>query len=162
MAKQPKFDTDALIEFLKSKGVSHARAHAQAHKMATEHACSEEQVDAKDDKLRAEMKVMNAQTIQETFDKFDNRTTKIIQNANQDQLEMYKHFDQRTENMTKESAEASEDIKLEMQEIRHKIEDTRKDIQNTRIKLLIQLSGVIVGTAVVGGFILEIAHYFLH
>ena len=75
---------------------------------------------------------------------------------------MYKHFDQRTESMTKESAEASEDIKLEMQEIRHKIEDTRKDIQNTRIKLLIQLSGVIVGTAVVEGFILEIAHYFLH
>ena len=118
MAKEPKFDTGAMIKSLKTAGVEHPEAHTEAHVTATENVYS-----------KTESKLMNAESVTKVFESFDERTG---------------------------------DMKLEMQKISHKIEDTRKDIQNIRLKLFVQLSGVIVGTAVVVGVILEVVRSFLH
>ena len=122
MAKEPKFDTLALVKFLEAQGVPHAEAHTKAHAMASEHLCSEEKIDAKDDKLRAEMKIMNAESVTKVFESFDKRTG---------------------------------DLKGEMQEIRHKIDVTRKD-------LLIWLGSASVGTVVLIVAALEGIRYFFH
>ncbi len=66
MPKRPKFDTDAFIEILEDGGVSHARVHAKANKMATEHVYS-----------KTESNLMNAETVQKVFEKFDARTEEM-------------------------------------------------------------------------------------
>ncbi len=79
MAKQPKFDTGAMIKSLKKAGVEHADAHTEAHAMASEHVYSKTEAD-----------LMHVQT-----------TKELIQNSKDDLIEMYERFDKRTAEISK-------------------------------------------------------------